>query len=92
MISVFKRHNEEVQRVVSPDRLLVYEVGKDGWEPLCKFLGVPVPKDKPFPHLNDMDVYKKRLRYFNIAGYVMACGLFVACLPSCAHCFIFLLG
>ncbi|HEY0602535.1 MAG TPA: sulfotransferase [Herpetosiphonaceae bacterium] len=50
-IEVFKRHNEEVQRVVPPERLLVYDV-KQGWEPLCAFLGVPVP-DKPFPHLND---------------------------------------
>ena len=33
------------------DQLLVYEVGQ-GWEPLCEFLGVPVP-DEPFPHLND---------------------------------------
>lgn len=24
----------------------------DGWEPLCKFLGVPVP-DEPFPRAND---------------------------------------
>ncbi|HEY0739484.1 MAG TPA: sulfotransferase, partial [Herpetosiphonaceae bacterium] len=50
-IEVFNRHNEEVQRVVPPERLLVYDV-KQGWEPLCAFLGVPVP-DKPFPHLND---------------------------------------
>jgi hypothetical protein len=24
---------------------------RDGWEPLCKFLGVPVP-DEPFTHEN----------------------------------------
>ncbi|MCX6032701.1 MAG: hypothetical protein NT169_25890 [Chloroflexi bacterium] len=24
---------------------------KDGWKPLCDFLGVPVP-DEPFPHEN----------------------------------------
>ncbi|MBV9786571.1 MAG: sulfotransferase family protein [Chloroflexi bacterium] len=51
VIEVFNRHNAEVQRVVPPERLLVYDV-KQGWEPLCAFLGVPVP-DKPFPHLND---------------------------------------
>jgi len=32
------------------DKLLVYNV-RDGWEPLCKFLGVDVP-DVPFPHKN----------------------------------------
>ena len=50
-IGVFNRHNEEVQRRVPKERLLVYEV-KQGWGPLCEFLGVEVP-DKPFPHLND---------------------------------------
>jgi hypothetical protein len=48
----FQRHNEMVKRAVPADRLLVFEV-KQGWEPLCNFLGVPVPQDKPFPHLNE---------------------------------------
>ena len=51
-IDVFNRHNEQVRRVVPPERLLVFEV-REGWEPLCAFLGVPVPAGKPFPHLND---------------------------------------
>jgi hypothetical protein len=50
-IEVFNRHNEEVQRRVPQEQLLVYEV-KQGWGPLCEFLGVEVP-DKPFPRLND---------------------------------------
>ena len=48
--SYFKRHNEEVQRAIPKERLLVYDVSQ-GWEPLCKFLGVPVPKTA-FPHVN----------------------------------------
>ena len=32
------------------DKILIYDI-KDGWEPLCKFLGIEVP-DKPFPHEN----------------------------------------
>ena len=50
-IRVFNRHNEEVRRRVPEERLLVYEV-KQGWGPLCEFLGVEGP-DKPFPRLND---------------------------------------
>lgn len=50
-LDVFKRHNDAVIERVPADQLLVYEVGQ-GWEPLCEFLGVPVP-DEPFPHLND---------------------------------------
>jgi hypothetical protein len=50
-IEVFNRHNEEVQRRVPKEQLLIYEV-KQGWGPLCEFLGVEEP-DKPFPHIND---------------------------------------
>ncbi len=40
-----------VRRRVPKERLLVFDV-KEGWGPLCEFLGVEEP-DKPFPHLND---------------------------------------
>lgn len=60
-IDVFNRHNEQVRRDVPADRLLVYEV-RAGWEPLCAFLGVPVPADKPFPHLNDASEFRTRIR------------------------------
>ena len=49
-IHIFERHNQEVRESVPEDRLLEYDVTK-GWEPLCEFLRVEVPK-KPFPHLN----------------------------------------
>ncbi|QFU89373.1 sulfotransferase family protein [Amycolatopsis sp. YIM 10] len=50
-IAWFVRHNKEVEAAVPADRLLVYRV-TDGWEPLCEFLGVPVPAE-PFPRAND---------------------------------------
>jgi hypothetical protein len=34
---------------------------KEGWQPLCDFLEVPVPP-RPFPHVNDRQVMEKRLR------------------------------
>jgi hypothetical protein len=58
-IEVFNRHNEEVRRRVPQDRLLVYEV-KEGWEPLCEFLGVEEP-DTPFPRLNDAAEMRRRI-------------------------------
>jgi hypothetical protein len=58
-IEMFHRHNEEVRRRVPPERLLVYDV-KEGWAPLCDFLGVEVP-DEPFPHLNDTREMRRRL-------------------------------
>jgi len=59
-IEVFNQHNDHVCRVTPPDRLLVYEI-KDGWGPLCSFLGVPVPAGKPFPHLNDAEEFRSRI-------------------------------
>ena len=50
--AVFARHVQAVRETIAPDRLLVFDV-KEGWEPLCAFLGVPVPKGESFPHVND---------------------------------------
>jgi Sulfotransferase domain len=49
-VEIFEKHIAEVRATVPADRLLVFEVA-EGWEPLCDFLGVPVP-DEPFPHVN----------------------------------------
>ena len=38
----FQRHNENVKKLRVDKTLLEYHIG-DGWEPLCSFLGVPVP-------------------------------------------------
>jgi hypothetical protein len=54
----FTDWNEEVKKTVPADRLLVFDI-KEGWEPLCAFLGVPVP-DMPFPRLNDTASFKNR--------------------------------
>jgi Sulfotransferase domain len=59
-IDVFNRHNEQVRRDIPADRLLVYEISQ-GWEPLCAFLGLPVPEGKPFPHLNDAAEFRARI-------------------------------
>ncbi|XP_039264768.2 uncharacterized protein LOC120340550 [Styela clava] len=46
----FRMHNAYVLQNAPPEKLLVYNYNQ-GWEPLCEFLGVPVP-DVPFPHKN----------------------------------------
>jgi hypothetical protein len=60
-LRVFKDHIREVQAAVPADRLLVFDV-KEGWGPLCGFLGVPVPKDEPFPHVNDSVSFQRQMR------------------------------
>lgn len=58
-IRVFRTHNQLVADSVDPGSLLVYDV-KQGWEPLCAFLGVdPPPGD--FPHVNDTASMRKVL-------------------------------
>ena len=47
----FIAHNEAVKAAIPESRLLVFEV-KQGWAPLCDFLGVDAP-DGPFPRTND---------------------------------------
>jgi hypothetical protein len=59
LIEQMVAHNEQVKRVVPPQRLLVWEV-TDGWEPLCEFLEVDVPAE-PLPHANDRETFLERV-------------------------------
>ena len=65
---VFHAHIEKVKAVIPPERLLVMEV-KDGWEPLCAFLGCEVP-DTPFPHVNETADFVKRIRMMKMLGWM----------------------
>lgn len=58
-IAIFHRRNQEVIDRVDPARLLVYDV-RQGWEPLCAFLGVDVPAEE-FPRLNDAAAMRARI-------------------------------
>lgn len=51
LAAAMERHNAEVRRTVPKERLLEWWP-TDGWEPLCEFLGLPVPP-VPVPHVND---------------------------------------
>ena len=72
-LEVFEEHIQEVRRAVPADRLLIFDV-KQGWGPLCDFLNVPVPGDKPFPRLNDIESVRARLRsrFFFFRGVEIA--------------------
>lgn len=49
-ISIFNKHNAEVKAAFPASRMLVFDV-REGWEPLCTFLGCDVPAIS-FPNLN----------------------------------------
>ena len=64
---------EEVQATVPPEKLLIFSVDQ-GWEPLCKFLGVEVPATN-FPNVNDRAEVKKTLATFTKGAYtILAAG------------------
>jgi hypothetical protein len=70
-IAIFNQHIEAVKQRVPPDRLLVYNV-KEGWQPLCAFLGVEVPVDKPFPHLNERSSFVGNRTWLRNRGRMFA--------------------
>ncbi|MGA8262757.1 MAG: sulfotransferase family protein [Arenicellales bacterium] len=80
-IAHYHRHIEDVKAAVPADRLLVFSVDQ-GWEPLCRFLDVPVPQE-PFPNLNDRPAIKKTLRAMTRGAYVIL-GLGAAALAAVA--------
>lgn len=51
LAAAFSNHVEAVKETIPADRLLVHNV-KEGWKPLCDFLGKPVPAE-PFPRTNN---------------------------------------
>jgi Sulfotransferase domain len=59
MMEAAARFNDEVKSTVPAERLLVWEP-KEGWEPLCEFLEVPVPEE-PLPHVNDTEAFREMI-------------------------------
>jgi Sulfotransferase domain len=59
MAEAMERWNREVQETVPADRLLVWNP-KEGWDPLCEFLELPVP-EQPLPNVNDTENFQKNL-------------------------------
>jgi len=53
MTDWYVKRNQEIVDTLPPERLLVFHP-RDGWAPLCRFLGVDVP-DLPFPRVNSRD-------------------------------------
>jgi hypothetical protein len=65
----YQAHIDEVKATVAPDRLLIFTVDQ-GWEPLCGFLGLPVP-NTPFPNVNDRKEIKGFIKIMMRGAYVV---------------------
>ena len=58
-IAVYNRNVEEVISTVDPERLLVHNLGDD-WEPLCHWLGLPIPPSH-YPSGNSTEEFNQRI-------------------------------
>jgi hypothetical protein len=54
-ITAYRRNNQNVRDTIPAEQLLVF-MPSEGWDPLCHFLGVPVPAT-PFPRSNARDEF-----------------------------------
>lgn len=59
-IEFYNEWVKDIKSSIPEDRLLVFNV-KQGWEPLCEFLHVPIP-DVPFPKTDGSKEFNARLR------------------------------
>ena len=59
-VRYFDNWTAHVKNTVPPEKLLIFD-SKHGWEPLCSFLGVPIP-DEPYPRANDSNVKQKQYK------------------------------
>jgi hypothetical protein len=56
-IDAYKRNSREAREFEDQERMLIFDV-RQGWEPLCTFLGKEVP-NVPFPHANSKADFDK---------------------------------
>ena len=58
----YRAHYENVKRLAPKEKLLMFDL-EQGWEPLCKFLGKPVP-DVPFPRVNETKAVQEKVQLY----------------------------
>ena len=75
IIAACSAHCEDVLNSCPSDKILILDV-KDGWAPLCEFLGVDIP-DLPFSHANDTAAFQKIIKFMKDQGdrILVWCGL-----------------
>jgi len=66
LTKIYHRHIKWVKEIVPEDRLFFVDV-KDGWEPLCRALGKPIP-NVPYPRINDKEAVEELSKKIIIKG------------------------
>ncbi|KAL7935750.1 hypothetical protein V8C35DRAFT_333607 [Trichoderma chlorosporum] len=70
--AIYDQHHRTIKEMVPPEQLLMYHLG-EGWEPLCKFLGKPVP-DVDFPHENGKEQLQETIERHVVKVLLRATG------------------
>ncbi len=60
--------------MIPREQLLVLDI-REGWLPLCSFLGVAPPEGEPFPHVNNALSFRRRLRNAVAKGALRVAGI-----------------
>lgn len=76
LLELIELHNDMVRSVVPPKQLLVMNM-KEGWGPLCRFLGKKDP-EKPFPRVNDAEAAETVANGIIVKCLLVWAGLFAA--------------
>ena len=77
-VKFYNKWVQDVKDTVPENQLLVHHA-RDGWEPLCKFIGVPIP-DQPYPRVNDTERMLKNLARTHFYGHVLLTVIILATL------------
>ena len=63
----YEAHNQLVEDTVPKDKLLVFNV-KEGWGPVCQFLGKEVPQES-FPNVNESKELQRATTIMRVVSY-----------------------
>lgn len=95
---VYVAYNERVIETVPAEDLLVFNV-KEGWDPLCRFLNIPIPVDNKgrqllFPNVNNAAKKAGESLVIDLLPYTWWIGpaLLVYAFIFCVKCFVRRLG
>lgn len=77
---MYLEHNDNIRQLAAKREFLEFNE-RQGWGPLCEFLGKPVP-EKPFPKVNDSANFQQNrlppLRFIMRLMYLVNAGLYVS--------------
>jgi len=69
-INRYQQHIEDVRRAIRAEQLLIFDV-RDGWAPLCAFLGQPVPRGLAFPKSNDRLQMRRYIKILQVMKFII---------------------